>query len=873
MVLADLGRKITSALRSLSNATVINEEVLNAMLKEICAALLESDVNIRLVKQLRENVKSVIDFDDMAGGLNKRRMIQSAVFKELMKLVDPGVKPYQPVKGRPNVIMFVGLQGSGKTTTCTKLAYHYMKKGWKACLVCADTFRAGAYDQLKQNATKARIPFYGSYTEVDPVVIAQEGVDMFKAENFEFIVVDTSGRHKQEDSLFEEMLQVSNAVKPDNIIFVMDASIGQACEAQARAFKEKVDVGSVIITKLDGHAKGGGALSAVAATQSPVIFIGTGEHIDDLESFRTKPFVSKLLGLGDIEGLIDKVNELKLDDNEELIEKIKHGQFTLRDMYEQFQNIMKMGPFSQIMGMIPGFSQDFMTKGGEQESMARLKRLMTIMDSMNDGELDNQDGAKLFGKQPGRLTRVARGAGVTDREVKELISQYTKFAAVVKKMGGIKGLFKGGDMTKNVNPTQMAKLNQQMARMMDPSVLQRMGGMGGLQNMMRQLQQGAAGGMGDLGKLMGMGGGGKRMGGFLDKPKTEKSQESGSGNGLNYGVVSMQGWRVEMEDSHSAVTGLPGLEDFKDWSFFAVFDGHCGSGVSAHCAENLLPTIIQTDDFKKIPTKSGQQEESTDTIIPIIKQAIINGFLQLDKKMRAMPDVVNGDDKSGSTAVCTLVSPTHLYIANCGDSRAVLCRKGLPAVSTADHKPTVPSEKKRIQDAGGSVMIHRVNGSLAVSRALGDFEYKCVEGKGETEQLVSPEPEITVVPRKADEDEFLVLACDGIWDVMTNEDLCQFVHHQMNITNDLAKVSASVIDYCLFKGSRDNMSIVLVTFPAAPTPVAEITDREQKFEEFIQRRTLEILESEPTAEASRVLQILNEEEIPDIPTGSFLGSK
>lgn len=507
MVLADLGRKITSALRSLSNATVINEEVLNAMLKEICAALLESDVNIRLVKQLRENVKSVIDFDDMAGGLNKRRMIQSAVFKELIKLVDPGVKPYQPVKGRPNIIMFVGLQGSGKTTTCTKLAYHYMKKGWKSCLVCADTFRAGAYDQLKQNATKARIPFYGSYTEVDPVVIAQEGVDMFKAENFEFIVVDTSGRHKQEDSLFEEMLQVSNAVKPDNIVFVMDASIGQACEAQARAFKEKVDVGSVIITKLDGHAKGGGALSAVAATQSPVIFIGTGEHIDDLEPFRTKPFISKLLGLGDIEGLIDKVNELKLDDNEELIEKIKHGQFTLRDMYEQFQNIMKMGPFSQIMGMIPGFSQDFMTKGGEQESMARLKKLMTIMDSMNDGELDHQDGAKLFTKQPGRLSRVARGSGVTDREVKELIQQYTKFAAVVKKMGGIKGLFKGGDMTKNVNPTQMAKLNQQMARMMDPSVLQRMGGMGGLQNMMRQLQQGAAGGMGDLGKLMGMGGG------------------------------------------------------------------------------------------------------------------------------------------------------------------------------------------------------------------------------------------------------------------------------------------------------------------------------------------------------------------------------
>ena len=231
-----------------------------------------------------------------------------------------------------------------------------------------------------------------------------------KKEGYEIIIVDTSGRHKQEESLFEEMLQVANAIQPDNIIFVMDATIGQACEAQAKAFKERVNVGSIIITKLDGHAKGGGALSAVAATQSPVIFVGTGEHIDDLEPFKTKPFISKLLGMGDIEGLIDKVNELNLDDNEELLEKIKHGQFTLRDMYEQFQNVMKMGPFSQLMGMIPGSVKDFMSKGTEQESMARLKRIMTIMDSMNDSELDNRDGAKLFSKQPGRIIRVAQGS-------------------------------------------------------------------------------------------------------------------------------------------------------------------------------------------------------------------------------------------------------------------------------------------------------------------------------------------------------------------------------------------------------------------------------------------------------------------------------
>ena len=205
--------------------------------------------------------------------------------------------------------------------------------------------------------------------------------------------------------------------EPDQIIFVMDASIGQACELQARAFKDTVDVGAVIVTKLDGHAKGGGALSAIAVTKSPIIFIGTGEHIDDLEPFKTRPFISKLLGMGDIEGLIDKVNELKLEDSEELIGKLKQGQFTLRDMYEQLQNIQKMGPFNQIIGMLPGFGQDFLPKGSEGESSAKLKRMMTIMDSMNDHELDHLQGQKLFTKEHGRINRVARGSGVSRGEV------------------------------------------------------------------------------------------------------------------------------------------------------------------------------------------------------------------------------------------------------------------------------------------------------------------------------------------------------------------------------------------------------------------------------------------------------------------------
>jgi signal recognition particle subunit SRP54 len=276
---------------------VIDEKVLTNLLKDICAALLQADVNAKLVARLRNNIKSIVNLEELAAGINKRKLIQKAVYDELCRLVDPGVDAFKPKKGRVNVIMFVGLQGAGKTTSCTKLAYYYQRKGWKTCLVCTDTFRAGAFDQLKQNATKAKIPYYGSYTESDPVQLAQEGVEKFKQEGFEIIIVDTSGRHKQEEDLFEEMIQISTVVKPNNVIFVMDGSIGQAAEAQAKAFKDTVDVGSIIITKMDGHAKGGGAISAVAATASPIVFIGTGEHIGDLEPFQAPQFISKMLGM------------------------------------------------------------------------------------------------------------------------------------------------------------------------------------------------------------------------------------------------------------------------------------------------------------------------------------------------------------------------------------------------------------------------------------------------------------------------------------------------------------------------------------------------------------------------------------------------
>ncbi|KAG9295391.1 hypothetical protein G9A89_013420 [Geosiphon pyriformis] len=536
MVLADLGRRINAALANINKEPVIDEKVrdlqnlsealeskkvLDALLKEICHALLEADVNVKLVGNLRKNVKTTVNIQELAAGVNKRKIIQKTVVDELVKLVDPGVEPYIPKRGKQNIIMFVGLQGSGKTTTCTKLAHHYQRKGWKTCLVCADTFRAGAFDQLKQNAIKASIPYYGSYMETDPVQIAHEGVEKFKKEGFEIIIVDTSGRHKQEAELFEEMKQISTVVAPNNTIFVMDGTIGQAAEAQAKAFHETADIGSIIITKMDGHAKGGGAISAVAATQSPIIFIGTGEHIHDLESFDARRFVSKMLGMGDISGLVETVQDLKLDQNKNLMKNLEQGIFTIRDMYEQFQNISKMGPLSKMMQMMPGMSE-LNFQGSDEMGAQRIKRLMTIMDSMNESELDS-DG-KIFQQQPGRILRIARGSGTSVQEVEELLVQHKSFQGMVKKFGGnkklLKGMGPGTDTSKMSQQKMQAKMAQMqkmlprgMAGMDMNSLMNQMmggGGAGGMpgmpdfsqvQNMMKQMGLGGAGfpGLGSTG--------------------------------------------------------------------------------------------------------------------------------------------------------------------------------------------------------------------------------------------------------------------------------------------------------------------------------------------------------------------------------------
>ncbi|KAI9847923.1 MAG: Signal recognition particle [Sclerophora amabilis] len=500
MVLQDLGRRINSAVSDLTRSSSLDEKAFDGMIKEICSALLEADVNVKLVGNLRKSIKQAVNFKDLAPGVNKKRLIQKAVFDELVKLVDPHADAFKPKKGKANVIMFVGLQGSGKTTSCTKLARHYQSRGFKSCLVCADTFRAGAFDQLKQNATKAKIPYYGSLTQTDPVIVAGEGVEKFKKERFEVIIVDTSGRHRQEQDLFDEMVQIQQAVKPDQTIMVLDASIGQQAEAQSKAFKETADFGAIIITKTDGNASGGGAISAVAATHTPIVFIGTGEHMLDLERFSPQPFISKLLGMGDMAGLVEHVQSLKLD-QKDTMKHITEGVFTVRDLRDQLSNIMKMGPLSKMAGMIPGLSQ-MMNGMDDEEGGMKLKRMIYICDSMTLKELDS-DG-KMFVSQPTRMTRIAHGSGTSVREVEDLLTQHRMMAGMAKKMKG-----NMANMQRAQGAMGGGNRNQQMAAMQKR--LQSMGGAGGaggpggldIGSMMKALGGGGAGGMGGMGGMPG----------------------------------------------------------------------------------------------------------------------------------------------------------------------------------------------------------------------------------------------------------------------------------------------------------------------------------------------------------------------------------
>ncbi|NJE42663.1 signal recognition particle protein Srp54 [Thermococcus sp. GR6] len=429
MALEKLGKALNNALRKLARSSTVDEATIKEVVRDIQRALIQADVNVRLVLDLTRRIEKRALEEEPPTGVSKKEHIIKIVYEELTKFLGTEAKPIE-IKEKPTVLLTVGIQGSGKTTSIAKLARYFQKRGYKVGLVCSDTWRPGAYQQLKQLVEPFGIEVFGDPEENDAIKLAKEGVEHFREKGVDIIIVDSAGRHKEEKSLIEEMKQISAAIKPHEVILVIDGTIGQQAYNQALAFKEATPIGSIIVTKLDGSAKGGGALSAVAATGAPIKFIGVGERIDDLEPFDPKRFVSRLLGLGDIQGLLEKFEELQKQQEfrEEDLEKFLKGKFNLKDMYAQLEAMQKMGPLKQILQMIPGMGYslpDDAVRVGEE----RLKKFKVIMDSMTEEELEHPEIINYS-----RIKRIARGSGTSIQEVRELLHQYNQMKKMFKSM-------------------------------------------------------------------------------------------------------------------------------------------------------------------------------------------------------------------------------------------------------------------------------------------------------------------------------------------------------------------------------------------------------------------------------------------------------
>ncbi|MHA2460945.1 MAG: signal recognition particle protein Srp54 [Candidatus Thorarchaeota archaeon] len=437
MVLEGLGKSLNSALKKLFGASVIDEELVKELAKDIQRALLVADVDVSLVMAITERVQEQSLDETLPRGVSRREHIIRVVWDTLAFFLGEKPVPLTINPGKSNLVMMIGIQGSGKTTTIGKLARYYQKRGIKTGVICADNFRPGAYSQLKQLAEKSNVPFWGDEGEKDAVKLAKKGFKDMKDKGVELILLDTSGRHREETGLIKEMKDISKSVKPQEIILVIDGTLGQQAGVQAGAFKQATAIGSIIVTKLDGGAKGGGALSAVAATQAPIKFIGTGEGMDAIETFNPTKFAGRLLGMSDIRGLVDKVREAQIEVDEDAAMRLMKGKFTLTDMMAQLKQLKKMGPIGKVMEML-GLQYKLPDNIAEVQE-ENLKRFEVIMHSMTKEELDEP---KLI--KSSRIKRIARGSGTSSKDVRELLKQYDQMKKMLKTMGKSRRRGRGG---------------------------------------------------------------------------------------------------------------------------------------------------------------------------------------------------------------------------------------------------------------------------------------------------------------------------------------------------------------------------------------------------------------------------------------------
>ncbi len=407
---------------------------------------MQSDTNVQLVFNLTQKIKDRAK-NDAPAGITKKEQLLTIVYEELTNFLGKEPKDIKIMK-KPTVLLLVGLFGSGKTTTAGKLAKFYRKRGYRVAVMQTDTWRPAAYDQLEQLAKNVGVDFFGKRGAKDALEIYTSFSDILSG--YDVVIIDTAGRDALSEDLIDELNRLNAAAMPDERLLVISGDIGQAAQKQAQAFHDTCNVSGVIVTKLEGTAKGGGALSACAVTEAPIVFIGIGEKIDDLESFHPQRFVGRLLGMGDLESLLEKAREvISEDDAKDMQEKFLKGDFSLLDLYQQMQSLKKMGSFGKIMEMIPGMGQLKMPKEMLEVQEGKLEKWKFAMDSMTKVELEDPD---LIGAD--RVERIAKGSAVSTGEIREMLKQYRQSKKMMK-------MFKGeGDINK-----LMKKMGGKMPKM------------------------------------------------------------------------------------------------------------------------------------------------------------------------------------------------------------------------------------------------------------------------------------------------------------------------------------------------------------------------------------------------------------------------
>ncbi len=426
MAFEKLREGLQGAINNLKKAVVVDKKVVRDYLKQVQKALLSADVNVKLVVDLSKKVEDRALLEKPPGMLSRKENLIKITYDELTSLLGNGG---ELVMQDGMTMMLVGVQGSGKTTTAAKLAAFYKKKGLNVRLICADTFRPAAYTQLQQLAKEISVPFYGETEEKDTLKIIQNGFKHFKSKGF--TIIDSEGRHKLDTGLMEQINMISKEVSPDRTLLVLDGTIGQTAGEQAQAFNDSCSINGIIISKLDGSAKGGGSISACATTNSPVNFIGVGEHIADLEVFEPVRFVGRLLGMGDIEGLLEKAKEVDFD--EAAAKRMLSGKFNLEDVYQQIQQMQSMGSMDKLMEMMPFGAK--IPKDLVAMQQDKIEKFKFVMDSMTTQEKEDPSIVKRE-----RIERIAQGAGTDSSDVRDLLNYYKRMKKMMKGAGGGKKL-------------------------------------------------------------------------------------------------------------------------------------------------------------------------------------------------------------------------------------------------------------------------------------------------------------------------------------------------------------------------------------------------------------------------------------------------